>query len=368
MASEHLLYMRENTLMAQRFDPDRLELSGDPFPAVTDDVAVNLGNGAAGFTVSSNAVLAYRAGVIASQRVMNWFDASGRQTGTVGAASPYQNPAISPDMQRVAVFRQDGGAGDVWIFDLMRGTSSRFTFDPSLDTSPIWSPDGSRIVFASNRGGVFDLYEKDSGGAGQEQQLLKSGEPKIPEDWSHNGRFIVYRTQRPQTGLDLWVLPLEGNRDPRPLLQSPFAEMSGRFSPDGRWMAYVSNETGQFEVYVQTFPTSGGKWQISSGGGVQPRWRKDGKMLYFMSLGTAVDRQVMAVDIATSPDGALKAGVAQGLFAVNPVNLLTDRNSWDVTPDGQRFLVNTSTAQAQTGQVAPVIVVVNWLPTENAGP
>lgn len=180
---DRLLFMRDNnTLMTQRFDTTRLELAGEPSPAVTEDIGINLGNGAAGFTVSANGILAYRSGGV-NERVMTWYDPTGKQLATVGTPSPYQNPAISPDAQRVAVYRQDGGAGDIWVFDLMRGTSSRFTFDAGIDTAPVWSPDGTQIIFSSNRGGVFDLYQKNAGGVGQEELLLKSDQAKLADDW-----------------------------------------------------------------------------------------------------------------------------------------------------------------------------------------
>ena len=358
-APDHLLFMRDNnTLMAQRFDTGRLELIGDPFPALAEDVGINPANSAAAFTASANGILAYRSGGL-NERVMAWYDAAGKQLATVGMPSAFRNPVISPDTQRVAVFRQDGGAGDIWLFDLTRGASSRFTFDAGVDTAPVWSPDGARIVFSSNRGGNFDLYVKSSGGAGQEELLLKSGESKIPDDWSHDGRFILYRVQDPKTGSDMWVLPLEGDRKPQALLQMPFEELQGRFSPDGRWFAYTSNETGRHEVYVQGFPQSGGKWQISASGGVQPRWRCDGRELFFHSE----SNDAMAVDISNTPAGEFKAGVPRRLFAAPLISRLVDRNAWDVTLDGQRFLINSNVSQAAqaAGQVTPMTVVVNWL-------
>ena len=290
---------------------------------------------------------------------MTWYDAAGKPLATVGTSSPYQSPAISPDAQRVAVFKQDGNAGDIWMFDLTRGTSSRFTFDAGIDTAPAWSPDGTQVVFSSNRGRGLDLYVKNSGGVGQEEVLLTSDHGKLVDDWSRDGRLILYRDQDPKTGWDLWVLPLDGDRKPRPLVQTPFAEFQGRFSPDGRWFAYTSNETGQEEVYVQSFPPSGGKWQISTNGGVHPRWRRDGRELYFHSA----SNEAMGVDIAASLGGAFKAGVPRKLFGITLASRTVERNGWDVTPDGQRFLINSSTAQAAqaAGQEIPITVIVNWL-------
>ncbi len=353
---DHLLFMRDNsTLLAQRLDPDRLELSGAPFPAVTEDVGINQVNSAAGFTVSANGVLAYRTGG-AGQRALGLFDAAGTRLATVGTFAPYESPSISPDATRVAVFfRQDVGSGDIWLLDLVRSTSSRLTFDAATDTAPIWSPDGARVVFSSNRGGSFDLYVKHSGGVGQEELLLESEQGKLPDDWSGDGRFILYRSQDAKTGLDLWVLPLEGDRKPQAFLQTPFNELQGRFSPDGRWIAYMSDESGRNEVYVQSFPVSGGKWQISTAGGVQPRWRGDGRVLFFVANG-----QVMAVDISAAQDKTLTAGMPRQLFRADLASTTNERNAWDVTADGQRFLIN-SEASAAPGQNRPVTVVVNWL-------
>jgi Tol biopolymer transport system component len=358
-ASGHLLFMRDNTtLMAQRFDTARLELVGDPFPVVAEDIGINMENSAAGYAASANGVLAYRSGS-ATERVMTWYDSTGKPLSTVGMPGEYSSPAISPDTQRVAVVRQESDAGDIWLFDPARSTSSRFTFDDGVDTAPVWSPDGTQVVFSSNRGKGLDLYVKNSGGVGQEEVLLASDHRKLADDWSRDGRLILYRDQDPKTESDLWVLPLEGDRKPRPLVQTPFTEFQGRFSPDGRWFAYTSNETGREEVYVQSFPPSGGKWQISTNGGVQARWRRDGRELYFHSA----SNEAMSVDISAAQNGAFKAGVPRKLFGVGLASRLSERNSWDVTPDGQRFLVNLTSNQlaAAAGLAAPITVVVNWL-------
>ena len=348
---DHILFMRKNTLMAQRFDLKRLELDGDPFP-IAEQVGLNPANGAAAFTVSDNGVLAYRTGAGGDTHLV-WLDRAGKQVEEVGVAAPYQNQALSPDLQRVAVFKPDGSAGDIWLFDLIRGTTSKFTFDAGIDNAPVWSPDGTRLVFGSNRGGTFDLYLKNSGGVGQDEVLLKSDHAKIPDDWSLDGRFILYRDQDPKTGSDLWALPLTGDRKPQPVLQTPFEEVQGRFSPDVKWIAYVSSESGTPQVYVQSFPASGTKYQISSGGGYQPRWRSDGKELFFISAGW----EMMAVEVSTSKDGVFQAGVPRKLFQANPISITAHRNSWDMTPDGQRFLINSGST---TTAIAPITMVLSW--------
>lgn len=210
-------------------------------------------------------------------------------------------------------------------------------------------------MFASTRnGGISNLYQKNSGGVGVEEMLLKSDHAKIPEDWSLDGRFLLYRDTDPKTRFDLWVVPLAGDKKPQPVIHTPFNEFQGRFSADGRWIAYVSDETGRNDVYVQSFPVSESKFQISTAGGYQPRWRHDGKELFFLTAA----RQVMATTITVTGDGVFTAGVPHSLFTANPVTLTIDRNSWDATPDGQRFLINSTGQQSSIG---PITVVLNWL-------
>jgi serine/threonine protein kinase len=343
---DRLLFMRDDTLMVQRLDPDRLALVGDPAP-IADPVGANVQNSAGGFTVSDTGVLAYRSRD-ARNRLLTIFDRSGAQLGSFGTVGFHRNPAVSPDFTRVAV--QDGATNDIWIFDRPRGTSLRFTVDRATENTPVWSPDGRRVVFASNRSGTFDLYQKAVDSTAKDDLLFQSDRPKTPEDWSADGRLILFRDQGAATNADLWVIPLEGARTPRPVLNSAFEEREGRLSPDGRWIAYVSSEPGALEVFVSSFPAPGAKWRISSGGGHQPRWRADGKELFFLSE----SRDVMAAPIATNSDGSLQAGTPQSLFATAAASF-AERNSWDVAPDGQRFLVNSVPVQR-----APITVVVNW--------
>ena len=347
-----LLFLRESTLMAQRLDLGRFELSGDPFQAA-EQVASNPATGAAGVAVSEDGVLAYRTGGVSGGRQLAWLDRSGKPDGMVGTSALYENPRLSPDGKRLAVFKPEGG-GDIWIDDLERGSSTRFTFDAGSDNVPLWSPDGSRIAFVSNRdGGVFNLYQKNSSQAGDDELLLKTPNNKLLNDWSADGRYLLYQELDPKTNGDLWVLPLFGDRKPARVLGTPFNEQFASFSPDGRWIGYVSDESGIRQVYVQGFPAFGGKWQISTGTSDTsfPRWRSDGKELFYDRQG-----QLMAVDLTgTLPGGPFKAGTPQELFS--GLSNLPPHN-YDVTPGGQRFLVIAATNLA--AGPSPIVVVLNW--------
>ncbi|MBC8647848.1 MAG: serine/threonine-protein kinase [Thermoanaerobaculia bacterium] len=341
-----LLFVREQTLMAQPFDAVRLRLTGEPFPVASDVDYVPVW-GSAGFSASANGVLAYQSGGRAVRQLV-WFDRGGKALGVLGEPGEYRgDPRISPDGKRVATARDDPRtrSADIWLFDVARGVGSRLNFEASWEDFPIWSPDGSQIVFDSNRDGVMNLYQKPASGVGTDERLVKSEHWKYPQDWSRDGRHLVYQVRDPKNRNDLWVLPLFGDRKPTPLLSTPFSESEARFSPDGRWFAYVSDESGRQEVYVQPFPPTGAKWQISVGGGSTPRWRGDGSQIIYLSP----DYMHRAVAIRTEP--TFEAGVPQDLFRT-PL-------SWgsDVTSDGERFLVNMPAAETP---VSPITVVVNW--------
>lgn len=348
----YLLFLQQGTLMAQRFNPDRFRLIGEPV-AVAEGVAYNSFNGRNTFTVSENGVLVYRTGRLGGLPTSElvWFDRGGKRIGSVEGPGLYLRPALSPDGKRIAVERLDPQTGsiDIWLVDQARSTVLRLTFGASNQTHPVWSPDGSRIVFASDRDGTSNLYQKTSSGAGSEELLLQSDTAKYVTDWSPDGRFIAYESQDPKTGTDLWVLPLFGDRKPIPFLQTEFNEGQGQFSPDGRWMAYVSDESGRREVYVQTFPASGGKWQISAAGGAYPRWRRDGKELFYIAAG----QKLMAVAVQT--DSTFQAGRPQALFEPRFFQPIIP---YTVSADGQRFLVNTPIEEDNS---SPVTVVLNWM-------
>jgi len=350
-----LLHVREGTLVAMRFDLAQGVVSGDPIP-----LAQGIGDG--GFplfrsvvAVSTTGVLAYRAAGGERLRQLAWFDRAGVDRGTVGA--PVQgffiDAALSPDGGRAAMGRVVAGNLDVWLSDVGSGTQNRFTFDPHDDGQAVWSPDGSRIAFASRRLGPGDLFEKPASGSSDEQPLLLTREGKAPLSWSRDGRFLLYRAQGTD-GLDrdLWALPLTGERKPFPVVQTPFDEASGDISPDGKWVAYTSDESGRIEVYVQSFPGPGGKRQISTTGGSQIRWRPDGRELFYV----AADERLIAVPITLGADGQLETGAPVPLFRTR-ISPYFDRHAqYSIAPDG-RFLMNVV---VEAPDVPPITVVLNW--------
>jgi len=266
------------------------------------------------------------------------------------------NPELAPDGRRVAVNRTVQGNPDVWLIDTGRDLQSRLTFDGSLEGHPLWSPDGSRVVFRSLRNGPWDLFEKSASGAGDELPLLLSGEHKSPLAWSPDGQTLLYAIQHPKTGVDLWALPR--GRKPFPVLQTPADESAGQFSPDGRWVAYQSNESRQEQIYVRPFPPGpDSRWQVSTEGGTQPRWRPDGSELFYV----APDGRLMAVPIARGVDfRTLERGAPVPLFQTRlasgaNISGLMSKPQYAIASDG-RFLMNMTEAEIAT----PITVVLNW--------
>jgi serine/threonine protein kinase/Tol biopolymer transport system component len=351
-ASGFLVFPRAGTLMAQPFDATRLALSGEAM-AVAEHVEFFPGvpptGTLAAFVVSDTGVLVYQEGGASRTSRFVWFDRAGKQTGTLGDPARYMsNVHLSPDGSQASVVATDSQeAANVWLFDVARGVRSPLTVSGRVSAS-IWSPDGRRVVFASG----LDLYQKLSSGEGPEELLLASDVRKMPESWSPDGRFLLYATPGAPRSIsrsnnpDLWVLPLFGDRKPFPFIESPFFDAGSRFSPDGRWLAYNSNETGRSEVYVVPFPGPGGRVPVSTAGGDNARWRRDGKEIFFLAWNT-----LMAAEV-TANGSRFEVGAVQRLFEVPMVN-----GYWpyDVSPDGQRFLVNT-----MEGAVAPLTIVVNW--------
>jgi Tol biopolymer transport system component len=350
----HLLFMRDSTLMAQSFDAEKRELSGEPY-AIAEDVMHygEIGPSALGiFSVSMNGVLCYQTGNRAVSQ-LTWLDRSGKQLGQAGPPGLYNEPALSADGQRVALNSDTRELGDIWILELARGTFTRFTFDPNTDERPVWSPDGSRVVFASNRSGIDSLYQKLASGAGGDELLLSKDHGVRADDWSKDGRFLLYEETRAGAFSDLWILPMTGDRKPFPFLETEFEETHAQFSPDGHWIVYVSNESQRSEVYVQSFPSSGGKWQISVGGGDQPQWRRDGKEIFYL----APNRKLMAVSVTTGTSFQQGAPVPLVQTRVARSNATGVRNNYVAAADGQRFLVNNLSVDSAS---QPITVAINW--------
>jgi serine/threonine protein kinase len=348
-APGYLIFRREDRLMAQAFDPTSLQLNGDPFPIGEQLIYIPGPVGFTSFSVSSNSMLVYRSGSMAGSD-LGWFDRAGKPLGLLRPRETFVNLSISPDGKRVAYSVGGSSSRDLWLLELGKDLPSRFTFGPANNWLPIWSPDGSRIVFASNRDGPIDLYQKSANGAGGEEVLLKSTEDKLPTDWSSDGQFILYDVIDPKTRGDLWILPLSGDRKPFPYLQTQFTERHGQFSPDGHWIAYSSDVSGQFEIYVQSFPVAGGAHRVSNNTGMQPRWRRDGKELFYISA----DRKLMAVNVNAGPS-TFESGEPKPLFDTR-ITVLEGRNIYAITNDGKRFLINSG--ESPFG--AQLNVVMNW--------
>jgi serine/threonine protein kinase len=358
--SGQLLFMRGSALMAQPFDIGSLKLSGEPH-AVADHIerpALGVTLPIASFAASPSGVIVWRQAANSSQSALQWFDRSGKKLSVVGEVADYSNPALSADDSKLAIDIRDPQlkTRDIWIFDLLRGTQTRLTFDPADDVNSIWSPDGTRIAFSSDRAGQRDIYWKSADGSGADELLLGGkGEAKNVEDWSRDGKYLVYNEQG-ASGIHQMVLPLAGDRKPVPFVNINFMTAEGQISPDGRWMAYRSLESGRSEIYVQGFnldPSQPrGKWQVSVAGGELPRWRRDGKELFF-HFGDGF----YAVDVKA--DGkSFAAGIPKLLFEVPTVSsAVLGGAPFVVSRDGQRFLV---VAAVEKTTSSPIEVLLNW--------
>ncbi len=350
-ASGHLLFMREQSLMAQEFDASGLVLVGDAFP-IAQEVQYDPAFGRATFTASDNGILVYQSGSTQGGTRLAWYDRSGKQLSTFGRPAIYYSPRLSPDGKRLAVdlYEAQSRNVDVWVCELARDVWSRFTFEPGVDRSPVWSRDGNTIVFYSNRKGRVDLYQRPASGAGNEDPFFESDVDKLPNDWAPDGKsFLITSTGNPRTRNDLWILTLSGDKKAIPFLQTEFNEGAGTFSPDGRWITYNSDESGKNQIYVRPFPGPGGKWQVSTAGGRQPIWSRNGKEIFFISD----DNKLFSAPVRWS-GATFEVGTAQPLFEVHA---MPTNHPYDVTADGQRFLVNTLLGEASSG---PVTLVINW--------
>jgi len=344
----YLLFYRDKTLLAQRFDLKRIALTGEPTAILTDIQAVPQVSRAV-FAVSHNGLLVAQTGsqVALSQPV--WFDRKGNELGVVGKPDVYGNVSLSPDGRSAAVSKTDVGSQntDIWTYDLQRDSVKRLTFDPAIDIGPVWSPGAAQLVFSSSRQLSFDLYMKNSDGTQEEKQIVHDDVDKVPNDWSKDGKYILYAG-----GTDLWLVAVPELKNSM-FLKATSVLKNGQFSPDGIWVAYASNESGKWEIYVTSFPESRGKWQVSIGGGEQPRWRGDGKELFYISS----SGKMMATPLTIGAN--FDAGTPVALFQTTPRQPVTNKDLfvYGVSRDGQRFLINTQVKEAET---EPMSVILNW--------
>ncbi len=340
-----------------------MTIAGSPF-SVAERVALNSGLGRAALSASPTGLILYRESSTGVRQQFIWFDRKGREVGRLGEAGDTgpAHPSLSPGGDRVAMTRAQGGNPDVWLLDVRRDRVSKFTLDPSTEIYPIWSPDGSRIVFGSNRRGRqgLELYQKSTATNDRDELLatLDGLTTVMPDDWSPDGSFIIFRGLGDmKSSFDLWALPLTARGKPFVVVQTDFEERDAQFSPNGKWIAYHSDDTGQFEVYVQPFMRPGTRTPISNGGGAQVRWSRDGTELFYVAL----DGRLMAVPIRSSSDGrTLDAGAPVPLFVTRIIGGLpgqgNHRQQYVVSLDGQRFLVHSVVGE----ETSPITVILNW--------
>lgn len=346
-ASGYLLFVREQTLMAQSFDPDTRRLKGDPFP-LAERVLFDDGVWRGLFDASQNGILVYQAGRGVAPSRLAWIDRTGKLVDSFVVKSGFQTLSLSRDDRKIAL--QGNPVNDIWVYDTERRLATRLTFDSLPHSLPLWSPDGKWIAYTTITSGNSSIHRKASNGAGAEEVLLQSSFSKFTNDWSRDGRLIVLAL-RPESGArrsELWILPLFGDRKPFPFLQTPFATDDGHFSPDGRWLSFTSDESGKQEIYVAAFPGPGGKWQVSIDGGRSDRWSSDGKELYYRTL----DDRMMVAHVSTQGED-FQVGKVEQLFKVNASQVFP---AFEVSRDGKRFLMPSPPEE----NTAPITLVVNW--------
>ena len=359
--SGYLLYVKDRMLMAQAFDEKQLEIRGQPIP-IAGQVQYDELTWRGIFSGSPNGVLVYQGGNTGANSRLVMFDRTGKEIRTIGPPGDLINHRISPDGQRLAVAVLDPSVAnyELWLYDLSREKETRLTFGPYRNSFPIWAPDEKTLVFTSNNKGPYDMFEKRSDSAGAEEPLLQSDASKYTTDWSADGRFIAYTSSSPgKLKIEMWLLPRFGNRKPYIFLKGDFNVGEAHFSPDGRWLAYTSDESGRAEIYVTPFPAGGSKWQVSVAGGLSPRWRRDGKELFFM----AADADLMTAEV-NSGGPVFQVGAVRPLFHLllrtGPSRLdlspTSGQIAYDASPDGKWFVVNSPPA----GSPPPVPLVTNW--------
>jgi Tol biopolymer transport system component len=350
-ANGWLLFLRDATLFAQRFDADRLKLEGEAMP-IAEHVGFSASLAYGSFSVSATGTLVYGKDLRQNSRLV-WATRDGNLTPVPVETGMYLAPSLSPDGTRLAIGHDSAGNPDIWLVDLIRSVPTRLTFDPAFDIYPVWSPDGKQIAFGSTRvDGTPKLFVKPANGAGTEEQVLPGSKTvQLPSDWSQDGRYVLY-TESGQGGYDLSVATVAGEHKSEKILQTPFNENQPQFSPDGRWISYSSDESGRYEVYVTSFKGAPGKFQISSGGGTQSRWRGDGKELFYISSGG----RMMAVPVQLMGE-SFERETPRQLFEARWLVGLSTNYTYDVTRDGKRFIA-IQPAEGETSE--PLTLIANW--------
>ena len=360
-SSGYVLYVRDRTLMAQAYDEKQLEVRGQPLP-ISGQVQYDELIWRGVFSGSPNGILAYQGGNTGANSRMIVFDRAGKEVKTIGAPADLIAHRISPDGQRLAVGVLDSSVSNykLWLYDLFREKETRLTFGPDRISNPVWAPDGSSIVYGANKKGPYDIFEKRADSTGTEELVLQSDANKYPTDWSADGRFIAYSAPSPgKSKIQVWILPRSGERKPYIFLGGDFNVGEGRFSPDGRWLAYTSDESGRAEVYATPFPSAASKWQVSVAGGSSPRWRHDGKELFYL----AADSDLTAAQVDTS-GAVFQVGAVRPLFhmllrtGASRLDLspTSGQIGYDAAPDGKWFVVNSPL----TGSPPPITLITNW--------
>ncbi len=345
--SGHLVYAQGGSLMAATFNPERLQITGASVPVV-EGIVQSISSGAAQYSISATGSLVYvPGGVQGAELQLVWVDRKGAEQPFAAPTHTYESPRFSPDGQRVAVVID----GQIWLYDLARETLTRFTFEGNTNSRPVWTPDGKRIAFFSTKDGPLNLFWQLADGSGGLEKLVTGDLINVPDSISPDGQLLAFHEANPTTGEDILVLRLS-DRKVVPFLRTHFNEADPRFSPDGRWIAYMSDESGRSEIYVQLYPGPGGKLQVSRDGGVEPVWNPSGRELFYRN-----GNKMMAVAITTQPNFTL--GNPQLLFERPYVLATVPISNYDVSPDGRRFLMLKPTAQEQAAPTQ-INVVLNW--------
>jgi serine/threonine-protein kinase len=365
--SGHLLYMHNGTVFAAPFDPDRAEVTGQAVP-VLERVLTNPNSGGAQFAISQTGTLLYLPGEsVSNDMPISWLDRAGKVAPLRAIAANWSNPGFSPDGLRLAVDIADGAQTDVWVYEIARDTMSRLTFDATNDARPVWSPDGKRIVFASRRGdkSTYNLYWQRADGTGEVQRLTEQNADQYPASFHPSGKFLAYFEFDPKTNFDLMILPIDGDEaagfkpgQPQVFLKGQFVESTPMFSPDGRWIAYMSNESARLEIYVRPFPGPGGKWQVSTGAADDPLWSRTTREIFYAST---PDQRMMVAPYSAEGDS----------FRVEKPRLLSEARfiarprppsrDLDLHPDGQRFAMAAARSDQQTTKLDKVVFVFNFV-------